>query len=193
MHPVNRCLKLKYWVSVVNNFLTNQASRHLYINCHKTYIYQLFKNLLYPNMGGASKLNPTCKVDMETVIHFASIRLVNDYPTVHYFGNPRHTQSMTAEISWRNNSGNSRENCIVGMFLTRPILVKTVKKYLFPHKIRIQCGYSIGLKACLQHSHTRHILTGIPKIHSQNITGCHSVWNFWIIALWNIYNMLYFL
>ena len=60
------------------------------------------------------------------------------------------------------------KNCIVGMFLTHPSLVKTVKKYLFPYQIRIKYGYPKEPQACLQHSHTRHILTGIPKIHSQN-------------------------
>ena len=41
---------------------------------------------------------------------FYSIRHVNEYPTMHYFGSPGRTQSMIAFISfWLSISGNSRE------------------------------------------------------------------------------------
>ena len=44
-------------------------------------------------------------------ISIALIRHVNEYPTKHCFGNPRHTQSMIAYVwFWRSIFGNSSEN-----------------------------------------------------------------------------------
>ena len=54
----------------------------------------------------------------------ASIGHVNKYPTIHHFGNPRHTQSMIAykiltEYFWEI----PVKNCIVGVVLTCPIQI----------------------------------------------------------------------
>ena len=44
-------------------------------------------------------------------ILIALIGYVNEYPTMHCFGNPRHTQSMIAYVwFWRSVPGNSSEN-----------------------------------------------------------------------------------
>ena len=48
-------------------------------------------------------------------MHF--IRHVNEYPTMHHFGNPRHTQSMIAFIRFLLSiSGNSSEKLHCGNF-----------------------------------------------------------------------------
>ena len=48
---------------------------------------------------------------------------VSIYPTMHYFGNPRHTQLIIAYMILTVFSGNSSENCIVGMLLIYPIAI----------------------------------------------------------------------
>ena len=48
---------------------------------------------------------------------------VSEYPTMHYFGNPRHTQLIIAYMILTVFSGNSSENCIVGMLLIYPIAI----------------------------------------------------------------------
>ena len=57
---------------------------------------------------------------------FLNLRIghVKNYPTIHYFGNPGHTQSMIASMTLLTEYffGNSSiKGCIVGMLLTRPI------------------------------------------------------------------------
>ena len=61
--------------------------------------------------------------------------MVNEYPTMHYFGNRGHTQAMIAYMILLSFSGNSSENCIVGMLLTCPIIaacfIKILSKVFF--------------------------------------------------------------
>ena len=47
---------------------------------------------------------------------------VNEYPTMHYFGNPGHTQLVTAHYDFnRVFLEIAMKNCVVGMLLTCPI------------------------------------------------------------------------
>ena len=53
---------------------------------------------------------------------FNAIGHINEYPTMHYFGISRHTQSMIAYKIIKSISVNSSEKCIVGMLLTYPFI-----------------------------------------------------------------------
>mgnify|MGYP001797508605 FL=1 len=47
---------------------------------------------------------------------------VNEYPTIHYFGNPRHAQSMIGYMIWTEYFVEiPMEKYVVGMLLTCPI------------------------------------------------------------------------
>ena len=63
---------------------------------------------------------------LPTALHYCYVILtsltighVNEYPTMHYFGNPRPTQSMIAYIVFLEIP---EKSCIVGMLLTCPVV-----------------------------------------------------------------------
>ena len=62
-----------------------------------------------------------CTMDVDNIANW--IGHVNEYPTMHYFENPRHSvnDSILYDFDWEFLEVPVK-NCMVGMLLTRPII-----------------------------------------------------------------------
>ena len=63
-----------------------------------------------------------------SVLHCVTVH-VNDYPTMHYFGIPRHTQSMIAYKTLTSFSGNSSEKLYCGNVVKMPYRLNVIIEY----------------------------------------------------------------